>query len=142
MTVMKTRGMLLLGLLGLVSLTGCESTIPPGGYGVNAIQFSDVVVPDGMSLRQGEDESYTLEVGSWRSGHLVYGGTAQVTAVSSYVLERMPQHAWELTADEEPDEQSRRLRFERGDYVAEYNIRRRENLTTMIVEYTTIPPGE
>lgn len=141
MPTMKTRGMLLMGL-ALASLTGCESTIPPGGYGVSAIQFSDVVVPDGMRLRQGEDESYTLEVGKWRSGHLVYGGTAQLTAVSSYVLERMPQHAWELTADEAPDEQNRRLRFERGDYVAEYNIRRRENLTTMIVEYTTIPPRE
>ncbi len=141
MTAMKTRGMLLSVLLGLTSLTGCQSTIPPGGYGVSAIQFSDVVVPDGMSLRQGEDESYTLEVGSWRSGHLVYGGTAPVTAVSSYVLERMPQHAWELTAEEAPDERNRRLRFERGDYVAEYNIRRRENLTTMIVDYTTIPPG-
>ncbi len=139
---MKTRGMLLSALLGLTSLSSCASTIPPGGYGVNAIQFSDVVVPDGMSLRQGEDESYTLEVGNWRSGHLVYGGTAQVTAVSSYVLERMPQHAWELTVEEAPDEQNRRLRFERGDYVAEYNIRRRENLTTMIVDYTTIPPGQ
>ena len=134
--------MLILGLGALASLTACQSTVPPGGHGVRAIQFSDVVVPDGMTLRDRHEESFTVEVGSWRTGHLVYGGTAPVNAVSGYVLRRMPDHAWELTADEAPNGQNRTLRFERGQYVAEYTIERRENLTRMIVDYSTEPPKQ
>ena len=136
---MIKRGMLF-GFLALASLS-CTGTVPPGGYGVSAIQFSDVVVPDGMNLRDDDEESFSVEVGSWRSGHLVYGGTAQVDAVSGWVLQRMPLHAWELTDDQTPDDRSRHLRFQRGPYVAEYSIQRRENRTTMIVDYRTEPPS-
>ena len=53
---MMKRGMLF-GFLALASLS-CTSTVPPGGYGVSAIQFPDVVVPDGMSLRDNDEESF------------------------------------------------------------------------------------
>jgi hypothetical protein len=109
---------------------------------VSAIQFADVVVPDGMNLRDRHEESFAIEVGSWRLGHLEYGGTAAVNAVTGYVLQRMPLHAWELTADEAPNGQRRSLRFTRGQYIAQYTIERRENLTLMIVDYSTEPPSQ
>ena len=138
---MKMRGMLILGLGALANLTSCVSTIPSGGYGVRPIQFTDVVVPDGMTLRDRHEESFTIEVGSWRVGHLEYGGTSPVNAVTGYVLQRMPQHAWELIGDQAPNGQRRTLRFARGQYVAQYTIERRENLTMMIVDYSTEPPS-
>lgn len=127
--------------LALLGLTGCMTQVPPDGYGVRAIQFSDVVVPAGMKLREANEESFTLEVGSWRTGHLVYAGTAMVSVVGTQVLERMPRHAWRLMEDQVLNSQTRQLRFERGQYIAQYTIKRQETLTMMIVDYSTQAPG-
>jgi hypothetical protein len=118
-------------------LTSCKSSAnPPGGVGVSAIQFQDVVVPSGMTLQDNYHESWSLEEAGYRSGHFVYRGAPRVEDASAYVLDRMPQHAWSLSGDETKDK-ARVLRFTRGVYEAEYSLQRVEGVTQIVVEYRT-----
>jgi hypothetical protein len=118
-------------------LTSCKSAAnQSSGAGVSAIQFQDVVVPSGMTLQDNYHESWSLEEAGYRSGHFVYRGASRIEDASAYVLDRMPQHAWSLTADE-TKEKSRVLRFSRGVYEAEYSLQRVEGITQMVVEYRT-----
>lgn len=123
----------------LAFLPSCKATPtePGSDRGVAAIQFQDVVVPTGMKLHEGNHESHSREESGWRYGHFVYTGLARLEDASTYVLERMPQHAWSLAADSSPDKYTRKLTFTRGRYVADYTIQRLEGLTHMIVEYRT-----
>ena len=118
------------------SLASCKSSGTPSNGGVSAIQFQDVVVPSGMTLQDTYHESWSLEEAGYRSGHFVYRGSPRVEDASAYVLDRMPQHAWKLTADETKDK-ARVLRFARGVYEAEYSLQRVEGVTQMTVEYRT-----
>jgi hypothetical protein len=49
----------------------------------------------------------------------------------------MPQHGWELTADEMVNENKVRLHFVRGPYFADYLFLRQDGFTQMIVDYKT-----
>jgi hypothetical protein len=124
----------------LAFLPACKA--PPtdtgsGDRGVSAIQFQDIVVPTGLKLQEGNHESHSVEESGWRFGHFVYTGQPRVDETSAYVLERMPQHAWSLAGDEAPDASTRRLKFVRGRYLADYTIQRVEGVTHMIVDYRT-----
>ena len=125
-------------ILGLLALPGCQSTPgDDGDYGVSAVQFQDVVVPNGMALIDKHYESHSREEAGWRYGHYEYKGTAPVSEACSYLLQRMPQHNWQLVGDDQPTENARKLRFQRGRYVADYLVERAEGATRMVIDYRT-----
>lgn len=115
---------------------GCAAD-PMTTEGVGATQFQDVVVPSGMRLRESGHESHSQEAGAWRMGHFVYFGAVDVPQAANYVRERMPQHGWAKTRDEETGEGGMRMLFERGIYTADYSFSRSEGSTMMIVDYAT-----
>ena len=118
-------------------LGSCSSTQPREDDGVSASQFKDVVVPAGFRLLDDAHESHSIEAASWRLAHYVYTGTVPGEEATSYVRQRMPQHNWELVADEKVDENTTRLRFLRGHYAAEYRFIRQDGRTQMVVDYQT-----
>ncbi len=123
---------------GLLLLAGgCETSAKSAGDGVNATQFQDMVVPAGLRLRDRGHESYSRQEAGWRMGHFVYEGTTGIDEAMGYVRQRMPQHSWNMVADELAADQVARLRFERGIYSAEYTFQRREGSTQMVVVYQT-----
>ena len=126
-------------LLGLLVLGACATSEGEnsGDRGVSAVQFQDVVVPDGMALVDRFHESHSREESGWRFGHFEYVGQPRIEDACSHLLLRMPQHSWRLAADETPDEQTRRLRFERGRYVANYTLQRLDGVTHMVIDYRT-----
>lgn len=127
-----------LALLSIFLLAACRSPdAKESETGVAAVQFADMVVPDGLLLRDRYHESYSREEAGWRFGHFVYTGQPRVDEACAHLLLRMPQHLWKLEADEQPDETSRKLRFSRGRYVADYLLSRQDGLTQMVVEYRT-----
>lgn len=104
---------------------------------VTAVQFQDVVVPSGMKIRETAHESYSREAAGWRMGHFVYFGAIDLGTAINYVRERMPQHSWTKTRDQQEADGGARLSFERGVYRVDYTFSRSEGLTVMIVDYTT-----
>ncbi|MEY4673272.1 MAG: hypothetical protein RL148_1056 [Planctomycetota bacterium] len=128
---------------GLVAaLAACSSApeeAPPsgGGLGVAAIQFQDVVVPDGLTMIERFNESYSIEEAGYRQARFEYSGQTRVEDASSHLLQRMPQHAWTLSSDEQVDKATRKLKFIRGRYIAEYTLVRKDGITTMRVDYRT-----
>lgn len=126
-----------LAVTGLLVFTGgCETGANAAGYGVNATQFQDMVVPAGLRLRDRGNESYSRQEAGWRMGHFVYEGLTGVDEAIGYVREQMPRHSWAMVG-EELAEPVTRLRFERGIYTAEYTFERRDGSTQMVVVYNT-----
>ncbi|MGE3173323.1 MAG: hypothetical protein AB7O97_11915 [Planctomycetota bacterium] len=123
----------------LVLLGACQSLEPDtdADTGVSAVQFQDLVVPAGMSMIDRYHESHSREDAGWRYGHFEYLGAPQLDEACAHLLSRMPQHNWQLAADEATDASSRRLRFERGRYVVDYNLTRIDGVTRMVVDYRT-----
>lgn len=119
----------------LVAANACSSQ--PVTDGVTAVQFKDVVVPDGLRLKTDGNASYSREEASWRHGRFEYVGQADVQAAANYVRERMPQHSWTKVRDEVAAETGVRMRFERGIYATDYSISRSEGTTVMVVDYST-----
>lgn len=126
----------LLALLPLFQLAGCSSA-PAANEAVNAGQFQDVVVPAGLRLVDEAHESHSLQAASWRMGHFLYSGAVRSDDAANYVRQRMPQHNWELVADEVVDPVTTRLRFVRGLYSAEYRFIRQDGRIQMVVDYKT-----
>jgi len=125
-------------LVAGVGLFGsCAAEQPRENDGVSSSQWKDVVVPTGLRLLDDAHESHSVEAASWRLGHFVYSGTVSREEAASYVRQRMPQHNWELVADERVDENTTRLRFLRGHYAAEYRFIRQDGRTQMVVDYQT-----
>lgn len=128
----------------LVFLGGCESTDPSAASaddGVVAVQFQDVVVPDGMLIHDKFSESYSREEQGWRSGHFVYSGDLTIEEACTHVLHRMPQHAWSLVTDDKNVENARRLKFARGRSTVEYALERQDGVTHMVIDYKTQIPS-
>ena len=118
-----------------VTMVACAAH--PEGDGVTAVQFKDVVVPDGLRLKTAGNASYSREEAGWRHGRFEYVGQADVQTAANYVRERMPQHSWTKVRDEVAAETGIRIRFERGIYAADYSIARSDGTTVMVVDYTT-----
>jgi hypothetical protein len=119
-----------------LALVACGASDPARTYGVSAVQFQDVVVPDGLRLVDDAHRSYSREESSWRQAHFEYIGQVDLSLSASYVRERMPQHSWAKVKDES-GETSTHLLFERGIYLADYTFTRAEGATIMVVDYTT-----
>jgi hypothetical protein len=117
----------------------CKSTKPTAAPddGVSAIQFQDIVVPSGMKLQESNHESHSMEASGYRMGHFLYEGMPKVEEASSHILQRMPQHNWTLVSDEKLDEMTRKLKFSRGRYVAEYTLHRQDGVTNLVIDYKT-----
>jgi hypothetical protein len=125
-------------IIGLLAFTsGCETGANRAGYGVNATQFQDMVVPAGLRLRERGHESYSRQEAGWRMGNFVYEGTTGVEEAMGYVRQRMPQHNWTIVSEDLTADEMARLRFERGIYTAEYTFQRRDGSTQMVVVYNT-----
>lgn len=120
-----------------VALSSCASPDPATAYGVSAVQFQDVVVPAGMTLRDSAHESHSRVEAAWRKAHFIYTGQPSVQAAVAYVRERMPQHNWTMVTEEQMEEGGVKIRFERGVYSAEYVLSRTEGATLMVVDYDT-----
>jgi hypothetical protein len=116
--------------LGACAVEPDESTT------VQAVQFQDVVVPSGLTIREGQHQSYSREEAGWRHGRFEYAGQVEVATAANYVRERMPQHGWSKAQDEAADAATK-IRFERGIYRADYTFSRSEGATVMVVDYTT-----
>lgn len=123
--------------LGLSCVLAVACAAHPESDGVTAVQFKDVVVPDGLRLKTDGNASYSREEASWRHGRFEYVGQADVQTAANYVRERMPQHSWTKVRDEVAAETGVRIRFERGIYTADYSISRSDGTTVMVVDYTT-----
>lgn len=108
-------------LVALLPLCGCE-TPPPPDDGVGAIQFDDIPVPDGMSLKEHNHVSDSVVVGEFRYANFEYTGTIPVPQVGAYLRDRMPQHRWHLTRDEATPSGAEYLSFRRGKYVADCSL--------------------
>lgn len=105
---------------------------------VSAAQFQDIPVPAGFRIIDGRHESHSLALGQgYRFGVYRYMGSSPVEATVSYVLERMPQHAWSLTERDGQGTDAQRMVFQREDYRAEYKIRRQESRTLLDVDVLT-----
>ena len=105
---------------------------------VDSKQFQDYVVPSGFRLKDRQHESYSREIASWRHGHYVYSGRPDVASAAAYVEANMGRHSWSLVAsDDDGDETTKRLQFERGIYSADYTFERADGFTKMVVDYTT-----
>ena len=115
----------------------CQSPDPSGEHGVNAAQFSDVVVPSGLELRDDAHESHSRDDAGHRQAHYVYTGQTRIEDAIAYVRGRMPQHSWTMVSEDKSDDAGVRLRFERGIYRADYSFTRSEGATVMIVDYST-----
>jgi hypothetical protein len=115
---------------------GACAAEPDDSTTVQAMQFQDVVVPNGLRIREGQHQSYSREEAGWRHGRFEYTGQLEVATAANYVRERMPQHGW-TKAQDEANAEATKLRFDRGIYRAEYTFLRSEGATTMVVDYTT-----
>ena len=131
----KTILIAVLALSGALSQS-CQMS-PNEPPGVDSKQFQDYVVPSGFRLKDRKHESYAREVASWRHGHYIYSGSSKVAAAASYVEANMGRHSWRLVTNEEVDEKSKRLQFERGIYTTDYLFQRDGNVTRITVDYKT-----
>lgn len=136
-SILALRGALV-ALLGLV-LAACESTEiqHSGDLGTSAVQFQDVVVPTGLKLVERFAESHSREAAGWRYGHFEYVGQTTIKEAADHLLERMPQHSWQVAADNASDPQLRHIQFKRGAYVVDYRLERIHGETHMVVDYDT-----
>ena len=125
----------LAAISAVLALSACNVE-PDESTTVQAVQFQDVVVPDGMRIREGTHQSYSREEAGWRHARFEYFGQKDVPAAADYVRERMPQHGWSKMQDE-ASEAGLKIRFERGIYRADYTFARNEGATVMVVDYTT-----
>ena len=105
--------------------------------GVGTQLFQDVVVPAGLTLDERHYVSHSAEDSGWRFAHYACRGTTRVDEACSYLLERMPQHRWDLVADQQVSESSRIIKFKRGRYVVAYSFERTDGLTRLSVDYDT-----
>lgn len=104
---------------------------------VSAAQYKDLPVPVEFRLRDSHHESHSLELGRYRFGTFEYRGSAPVTSVVSYVLERMPQHAWNLVERVGQGSDAETLVFQRDEARAEYNVHREDSRTHIKIELRT-----
>lgn len=125
-------------VLGL-ALAACESTEiqHSGDLGTSAVQFQDVVVPAGLKLVERFVESHSREAAGWRYGHFEYVGQTQIKEACDHLLDRMPQHSWQVTSDDASNPQVRHIQFKRGAYVVDYRLERIHGETHMVVDYDT-----
>ena len=121
-------------------LAACVSTVQD--LGVEAIQPKDVVVPNGLRLRTEQVQSHSRQAGDWRFADLYYTGQTKVAPACAHLLDRMPQHRWQLVADQEPAPGERNLSFVRGRYTAAYQLKRVEGVTRMTIEIRTEPADQ
>jgi len=122
-------------LLGISAVLLCSCETPPEGPsadGVSALQFSDIPVPAGLTLRDQQHNSDSAQVGEYRYANFEYSGAIPVAEVSSYLRERMPQHSWELTGEETDAAGNERLSFQRGKYFAECRMARDKKSVTRL----------
>jgi hypothetical protein len=116
-------------------LCACESpqTAPSQpNDGVSSTQFEDIPVPDGLRLRERMHKSDSIVVGDYRYGNFVYTGSVPAAEVASYMRERMPQHAWQLVAEDEDAKGNQTLSFRRGKYTADCSLGRTEDKATQM----------
>ena len=123
---------------GCLSVEGqWVETMGPGKNPSGNIQFQDVPVPLGMNLRSSMNESYSHEVGAFRTGHFVYDGAVAIDQIEEYLLERMPLHGWQLEAHERPNEDVRRLKFRHLDQTVSCEIARRAGGSMLVIDLNT-----
>ncbi len=126
-----------LALCAAAALPSCSSWNEAEDTGVAAIQFQDMVVPEGFRLIDDAHQSHSRQEGDWRLGHFLYTGHPTIADAVAYVRQRMPQHNWQLELDDVKDAAQAKLRFARGRYVVDYAFLRQEGTTQMIVDYQT-----
>jgi hypothetical protein len=119
----------------VLALAACQS--PRLRDGVQALQFADIPVPAGMRLQDENHASDSLEIGDYRYANFVYAGSAPIGAVSAYMLERMPQHAWMLVEQAGSTNGVLTLRFQRGRYWADCQLSRASSRTRMAIAVRT-----
>ena len=122
-------------LLALTALGACALE-PDETTQVQAVQFQDVVVPSGLTIRDAAHQSWSREEAGFRHGRFEYYGQNDLAAAADYVRARMPQHNWTKVEDT-TGEGGVKIRFERDVYRADYSFSRSEGATTMVVDYTT-----
>lgn len=123
--------------LGLGACSTVDTDNPSGDLGISAVQFQDVAIPAGMKLVERFHESHSREAAGWRYGHFEYVGQTTLPEACNYLLERMPQHRWQPTADEAVEASTRRLQFKRGAYVVDYRFERIDGETHLVIDYDT-----
>lgn len=106
---------------------------------VSASQFQDIPVPVGFRLVDSRHQSHSLALGPYRYGVFRYVGNTPVGTSVSYVIERMPQHAWTLVERTGQGTDAERLLFERDDYKTEYRVFRQDSSTHIEVDLSTHP---
>ena len=134
------------GLLSVLLAFGfgaCQSveTDHSGDLGTSAVQFQDLAVPAGMKLVERFHESHSREAGGWRYGHFEYIGQTTLQDACAHLLDRMPQHNWQLSTDDASQVAVRHLQFKRGTYVVDYRLERIDGETHMVINYDTKVEG-
>lgn len=107
---------------------------------VSVEQFQDLPVPAAFRLVDDHHESHTLRVGEYRFASLQYRGTAPVDEVVSYLMQRLPQHAWQVVSRTSDSPEQQQVVVERPGYRAHYSVQREESITFIDVELRSILP--
>jgi hypothetical protein len=82
----------------LVACTGMDRDgTTEAASGQTPVQFSDIPVPDGMTLQQDLNQSHSYEYGQFRVADLHYYGKLPVAEIAEYLEARMPKHGWVLS---------------------------------------------
>lgn len=142
---MRTHGMFF-GMFGLLlgfPLVSCHTFPgegpPEGSHGVNAVQFEDIPVPQGMVLKDSQHRSHSIQTGDYRYGEFVYEGSLSLAQVSQYLTERMPQYNWSQVDKQFPAPDVMFLQFQRGHSVADCSLTRDQAMTVMRITVQTRP---
>lgn len=96
----RLRWIVVLGLL--VAMVGCGGVKSPQKVGaqrpdegrLSSFQFEDVPVPSGLTIRR--QDSFVYEAGRVKTGIVVYEGQGDISQLSGFFKEKMPQHEWSL----------------------------------------------
>ena len=111
----------------------------PSADGIHVVQRAFPPVPAGMKLQTFGRKSASLEFGDYKYLDLVYEGKLSVEKVTSFLMDRLPDHAYKLEQQEHRGEGQEYLLFRRGRFTSECTIRRTEYLTRLEIRVRTHP---
>ncbi len=127
----------------ITSLVGC---VPPAGTATDnaneppkplkvspLLKFSDLPVPMGFRIQEGESWTYTAK--GVRLAELHYVGTASVSKVVSFYEEQMPVSGWEKMLSVGSEDQMRlQFKHTRKPERCRITVKRRNRLTYITLE--------
>jgi hypothetical protein len=64
---------------------------------LTSYRFDDIPIPSGMTINR--RESFIYETGNTRAGLLVYEGKGEISRISNFYKQQMPNYKWKLLSN-------------------------------------------